>query len=196
MTPTTLWLIIFIGIALWNLYVSGKWKAKYEAKDQDYIKLLSQKKSSEVRLGQISEQLAPFVAGFNYDTKQAHFLGQPIDYICFEKDKIVFLEVKSGKAQLSSRQKEIKQLIQDKKVEWAEMRIDGTPAVPKAKDCEIRFESAEAFEKAGAYLMDKAIPFTPAGFHGIVASEELIPVFQAQGYKLEIKPIVDTCQDS
>jgi predicted Holliday junction resolvase-like endonuclease len=81
---------------------------------QQYKKLLSQKKSSEVRLGQISEQIAPFLKGFNYDTRNTKFLGQPIDLICFEPDKVVFVEVKTGKSQLSQKQKDIKHLIKKK----------------------------------------------------------------------------------
>lgn len=87
--------------------------------------LLSQKKSSEVRLGQISEQLAPFIKGFNYDPKRAHFLGNPIDYVIFEDDKVVFLEVKSGKARLTKGQRDIKENIEAGKVVFETMRIDG-----------------------------------------------------------------------
>lgn len=93
--------------------------------EEQYNKLFSQKKSSEVRLGQISEQMAPFLANFPYDPKKAHFIGQPIDYIIFEDDKIVILEVKSGQSGLSSRQKLIKEQVQKKKIEWEEYRIDG-----------------------------------------------------------------------
>lgn len=87
--------------------------------------ILSQKKSSETRTGQIAEQLAPFLVDFPYNPKQAHFLGMPIDYIVFADDKVVFLEVKSGNAQLSSRQRQIKALVEQGKVEWAEFRIKG-----------------------------------------------------------------------
>jgi len=95
-----------------------------EESEIKYSTLLSQKKSSEVRLGQISENLAPFLKDFKYNPKETHFIGMPIDYIIFEEDKIVFLEVKSGKSQLSTKQKNIKNLIKDGKVEWDEMRIN------------------------------------------------------------------------
>lgn len=87
-------------------------------------KTLSQKKSSEVRLGQISEQLAPFLTDFKYNPKKAHFLGMPIDYIIFEEDKIVFLEVKSGQAKLSTTQRAIKRLVENNKVVWEVMQIN------------------------------------------------------------------------
>jgi predicted Holliday junction resolvase-like endonuclease len=86
-------------------------------------KILSQKKSSEVILGQISEQLAPFTEHFKYDAHKVKFLGQPIDYIYFGEDKIVILEVKSGNAKLTPKQMQIKNLIKEKKVFWEEFRI-------------------------------------------------------------------------
>jgi predicted Holliday junction resolvase-like endonuclease len=51
-------------------------------------------------------------------------MGAPIDYIIFEDDRIVFLEVKSGKAVLSTSQKNIKNLILNNKIVWDEMRIN------------------------------------------------------------------------
>ena len=91
--------------------------------ESNYDKLLSQKKSSEVRLGQISENLAPFLKEFKYDPKKCHFLGNPIDYVIFEEDKIVFLEIKSGESALSSTQRNIRDLIKDGKVYFDQMRI-------------------------------------------------------------------------
>ncbi len=85
--------------------------------------LLSQKKSSEVRLGQISEQLAPMLEGFKYDPKKAHFIGNPIDYIIFEDEEIVLLEVKSGESRMTKKQRDIRDMIKDGKVRFDTMQI-------------------------------------------------------------------------
>ena len=124
---TTLFLLaLLFGVGLLFLLENRKrLLATIEQKEEEYKKLFNQKKSSEVRLGQISESLAPFLTNFKYDPKRAHFLGMPIDYVIFQDDKVVFLEVKSGQAQLNPTQKSIKDLIQKKQVEWDEMRIDG-----------------------------------------------------------------------
>jgi predicted Holliday junction resolvase-like endonuclease len=98
---------------------------KLRLSEGQYIKLLSQKKSSEVRLGQISEQLAPFLEGYPFDPKSAKFLGDPIDFCHFLDDKIVFVEVKSGKSQLSKRQREIRDLIKAGKVDFFVYRVEG-----------------------------------------------------------------------
>lgn len=88
--------------------------------------LLSQKKSSETRLGQISEHVIPFLDGCPYNPKDLHFLGNPIDYVVFDLDQgeITFLEVKTGNSKQSKRQKLIKNIIKAGKVYFAEMRID------------------------------------------------------------------------
>lgn len=88
--------------------------------------LLSQKKSSETRLGQISEHLVPFLENCPYNPKDLHFLGNPIDYLAFDFDegKIIFLEIKSGNSKPSKRQKLIKNLIKSGRVFYDEIRIN------------------------------------------------------------------------
>ena len=90
---------------------------------EDYKKLLSQKKKSEVVTGQIAEKLAPFTDHFPYNPQDAQFLGNPIDYVVFEKDKISIVEIKSGRSRLTKKQKDIKALIEEGKVEFVEIRI-------------------------------------------------------------------------
>ena len=86
-------------------------------------KVLSQKKSSEVRIGNIAEKLAPFLDDFEFDPEKCIFLGQPIDYISFGEDEITFIEVKSGKSQLNARQRQIRDLVKAKHISWKEFRI-------------------------------------------------------------------------
>jgi predicted Holliday junction resolvase-like endonuclease len=88
--------------------------------------LLSQKKSSETRLGQISEHIVPFLDACPYDPKNLHFLGNPIDYVCFDFDQgsITFLEVKSGNSKPSKRQKTVKNIIKAGRVFYDEIRIN------------------------------------------------------------------------
>ena len=84
---------------------------------------LSQKKSSEVRLGHIAETLAPFLDQFDFDPENCVFLGKPIDYISFDDDAVTLIEVKSGKSQLSSKQRHIRDLVKSNQVNWKEIRI-------------------------------------------------------------------------
>ena len=86
-------------------------------------KVTSQKKSSEVRLGHIAETLAPFLEQFEFDPETCTFLGKPIDYVSFGDEEITFIEVKSGKSQLSAKQRHIRDLVKSKLVSWKEVRI-------------------------------------------------------------------------
>lgn len=96
---------------------------KLDSETEARKKVLSQKKSGEVRLGHIAETLAPFLDQFEFDPERCSFLGKPIDYISFGDDEITFIEVKSGNAQLNQRQRQIKQLVQQKAISWKEVRI-------------------------------------------------------------------------
>jgi len=86
-------------------------------------KIVSQKKSSEVRLGNIAETLAPFLDQFEFDPENCIFLGRPIDYISFGEEEITLVEVKSGNSQLNSRQRQIRDQVKENKVSWKEVRI-------------------------------------------------------------------------
>lgn len=86
-------------------------------------KVVSQKKSSEVRLGNIAETLAPFLDQFDFNPEECTFLGMPIDYISFGDEEITFIEVKSGNSQLNKKQRHIRDQVKSKLVAWKEIRI-------------------------------------------------------------------------
>ena len=97
-----------------------------EAEAQRNNVVVSQSKSSQTRLGQIAENLAPFLDEFPYDPKFCHFMGMPIDFLVFNytENEIVFLEIKTGGAKESSRQKHIKNIIKSGKVRYEQLRIN------------------------------------------------------------------------
>ena len=96
--------------------------------DADVAQVLSQKKSSEVRIGKIVEQMAPFLEDFPVDV-HAHgsttqFIGAPIDFIHFtDEGEVIFIEVKSGNSALSPSQRRIKKAIEAGNVRWLEYRV-------------------------------------------------------------------------
>ena len=55
---------------------------------------------------------------YPWDSKQFRFLGSPIDGIQFEEDKIVLVEFKSSSSQISVKQRKIKELVEQRKVEF------------------------------------------------------------------------------
>lgn len=100
-------------------------KSALAFQEEQYTKLLTQKKSSEVRVGMITEQIAPFLADYPLSPSTARFIGDPIDFVHFDDDKVTFVEVKSGKSQLSKRQREIRDLVKQGKVEFVIYRVEG-----------------------------------------------------------------------
>jgi len=94
-----------------------------EEEKRNYALLLSQKKQSEIRLGQIAEQFVPFIENFSYDPKKARFIGSPIDLVVFDDEEIIFLEIKTGKSQLNANQRRIKKQVEEKKIKWDVIRV-------------------------------------------------------------------------
>ena len=91
-------------------------RLEIQKKTIENSKILSQKKSSEVRLGFLSEHLAPLLKVFPYDIQDPDVvlvpLGNPIDYFVVTDDEIGLIEIKTGGARLNKRQTHIRNLLQ------------------------------------------------------------------------------------
>jgi predicted Holliday junction resolvase-like endonuclease len=101
------------------------WKAKHTvAIRQDAVQ-----RSQAVTVGKVSEQLLPYLPGFRFNPKDARFLGSPVDLVVFdgldegELRGVWFLEVKTGNAALSGRERQIRDAILEKRVGWDELRL-------------------------------------------------------------------------
>jgi predicted Holliday junction resolvase-like endonuclease len=80
-------------------------------------------KSLSTTYGRITEQWFPLMDAYPYDAQRFRFLGSPIDGVQFEDDRIVFVEFKANRSQLSPGQRRIKRLIADGQVYWEEFRF-------------------------------------------------------------------------
>ena len=122
--------LIGLAVAYFLGYKNGAfrkdklWEAELPIHRRDAIL-----KSRAVLSGQFSEQLAPFLPGFDFKPTECRFVGNPIDFLVFkgmdERDinEIVFVEVKSGDAKLSPIEKKVKEAVKNRKVRWEEYRI-------------------------------------------------------------------------
>ena len=81
------------------------------------------KRSLSSLYGKITEQFAPFMERYPYNPKNFRFIGSPIDGIQFEDDKIIFVEFKSSNSKLTEGQKKMKEIVENKKVEWFEFDV-------------------------------------------------------------------------
>jgi predicted Holliday junction resolvase-like endonuclease len=117
-----------IGIAVGLLVAWGYillWKLRHTA----YLRADAVQKSQAVTAGKVYEQLLPYLPGFPYNPKDVRFLGSPTDLIVFDGlaegqvKRVVFLEVKSGGAGLTARERSVRDAIQAREVEWLEVRV-------------------------------------------------------------------------
>lgn len=122
--------VVIIGVFLMLLaamifltHINSNLKKEVMKEQAHSKKILRQKKSSEVRLGRIGENMAPFVTDWPYDQNRFRFLGNPVDGVQFTDSEIIFIEIKTGKSRLSHVQKNIKKLIAEGKVSFATFRV-------------------------------------------------------------------------
>ena len=115
---------IAIGLLLaWVYFLI--WKVRYTTS----IREDAVQRSQAVTAGKVHEQLIPYLPAFPFNPKDVRFLGSPIDLVVFDGlaegrvRRIVFLEVKTGAAGLSSRERCVRDVIQAREVEWAELRV-------------------------------------------------------------------------
>ena len=134
---TMQFVLIVLGIALvlTAVFTAGKKYGSLEAQNAFAGKLKAGradavKRSRAVLSGQLAEQIAPFLPDFPCNPADARFVGKPVDFIAFPGAadgkciaEILFIEVKSGTAALSEREKEIKAAVSAGKVRYVEYRI-------------------------------------------------------------------------
>lgn len=122
--PILVKLLLGVVVALLALLWFVLWKARYtRLVRQDAIE-----RSQAVTTGKIYEQLVPYLPGFAFNPKDARFLGTPVDFVVFdglsegEVRRVVFIEVKTGNAQLSPRERQVRDSVKAGRVEWADVR--------------------------------------------------------------------------
>jgi predicted Holliday junction resolvase-like endonuclease len=122
--PIDLALGILIGaLAVW-VYVL-LWKVGYTRR----VREDAVQRSLAVTAGKVHEQLIPYLPAFPYNPKDARFLGSPVDLVVFDGlaegrvRRIVFVEVKTGGAGLTGRERMVREAVREGEVEWVELRV-------------------------------------------------------------------------
>jgi predicted Holliday junction resolvase-like endonuclease len=101
------------------------WKAQHTQE----IRRDAIRKSDSVTVGKITEHLVPYLSDFEFNPKDARFLGSPVDFIVFdglsegEVRRIHFVEIKTGKSTLNTRERRVRDAVQAGQVEWSEIRL-------------------------------------------------------------------------
>jgi len=116
---------IVIGIILASMYFVI-WRLRYSAA----IRENAVQRSLAVTAGKVHEQLVPYLPDFGFNPKDARFLGSPVDLVVFDGlaagqvRRVVFLEVKTGGAALTTRERQVRDVIDAREVVWAELRLN------------------------------------------------------------------------
>jgi predicted Holliday junction resolvase-like endonuclease len=122
--PTILLIALLAGLALALGFLL--WKARYtRAVRQDAVQ-----RSLAVTVGKVYEQLVPYLPDFPFNPKDVRFLGSPVDFVVFDGlsdgqvSRVVFVEIKTGAAELSGRERRVRDAVREGRVEWQELRLD------------------------------------------------------------------------
>jgi predicted Holliday junction resolvase-like endonuclease len=135
--------IAFFGVAVVAVYLGfqlrfERWKLEYtKAVRRDAVL-----RSQAATVGRVSEQLVPYFPEFDWNPKDARFLGSPIDFVVFDGlsegavRRVVFVEVKTGSSSMSARERLVRDAILGGRVEWRELLLPdlrwplSSPAAP------------------------------------------------------------------
>jgi len=122
--PTILLIALLAGLAFALGFLL--WKARYtRAVRQDAVQ-----RSLAVTVGKVYEQLVPYLPDFPFNPKDVRFLGSPVDFVVFDGlsdgqvSRVVFVEIKTGAAELSGRERRVRDAVREGHVEWQELRLD------------------------------------------------------------------------
>jgi predicted Holliday junction resolvase-like endonuclease len=122
--------LILVGVVIFYTLKIKKIKEDFEV-EKGLIKIDAKKRSGAVQWGKTIEHFVPFMTDFPVPAEDCTFLGMPIDYVAFTDTKsktkcaVHIIEVKSGSSFLMSKQRNIKKAIEEGRVHWHEISVDG-----------------------------------------------------------------------
>lgn len=126
-------LAISLTLLLWWVYHIGRMRAERKWQHAlPEIRRQTLEQSKHVLRGQVAEQFAPFMPDFPFRPKECHFLGAPVDFLVLDgldgegEVSIGLVEIKSGQARLTPRERRIKEAVEAGRFFWYEYRKDGT----------------------------------------------------------------------
>jgi predicted Holliday junction resolvase-like endonuclease len=127
--------LVLLGLLVWmwrryeNL-VASQARQLRDAREQ------SVRQSRSGLLGKATEQIAPMLPEFceRFSPSDARFIGAPVDYVVFdglhrgEVERVIFVEIKSGRPDLNKNERSVRQAIQERRVGFEVLSLgDGSP---------------------------------------------------------------------
>lgn len=87
-------------------------------------------RSTSVVKGKVAEHMVPFNKTFGFNPRDCRFIGSPIDFVVFDGltegdlERVVLVEVKTGKSRLSKRERQVKDAIAYENLVFLTFRVD------------------------------------------------------------------------
>jgi predicted Holliday junction resolvase-like endonuclease len=124
------------GIIVWLAVRGVSYRARYKHTDADLktARADAVSRSRSVVSGNVQEHLAPLFPEFlqRFNPRDAIFLGKPLDFVVFDGlsesedtdvQRVVFVEVKTGRASLSKRERRVRDAVEAGRVGYELLRL-------------------------------------------------------------------------
>jgi predicted Holliday junction resolvase-like endonuclease len=148
MTVFLFGLLVLAGVVIAVLLVRGAvYRARHPhtAEDLADARRDSLTRSRHVTIGKAQEHLAPLFPEFleQFNPSDARFLGSPLDFVVFdglcededaEVRQVVFVEVKTGEASLTKRERRVRDAILAGRVTYKSLRLPGSVDIEVGRD--------------------------------------------------------------
>jgi predicted Holliday junction resolvase-like endonuclease len=121
---------LLLGVAA-GVVVSFLWFLVWRIGYTRAVRWDAVQRSQAVTAGKVLEQLVPYLPEFAFNPKDARFLGSPVDFVVFDGlsegavRQVIFVEVKTGNAELSRRERQVRDAVEARRVVWADIRAGG-----------------------------------------------------------------------
>ena len=103
-------LVLSLALVITVIWIS---RVSRELKQEQF-----RNRSLSSKYGKLTEQFLPLVNIFPWNPQNFRFLGTPVDGIQFEDNRIILVEFKTSQSQLSTSQRQIKDLVDKGKVSF------------------------------------------------------------------------------
>lgn len=129
---TTVALAAIIAVVLLAATFYLAFHLRFERWKRDHTKAARRDavhRSQATTLGKVYEHLIPYLPDFRWNPKDARFIGTPVDFLIFDGlsegqvRAIVFVEVKTGTASLSARERQVRDAVNGQRVEWQQLDL-------------------------------------------------------------------------
>ena len=126
--------------AIAYLLLDWRYRVRFEQWKNEYgreVAAAAIKGSQAAISGRVLEKFAPIAPGFDFNPRDARFIGDPVDFVIFDGLSegqvrgVVFLEVKSGAGGLNANERRVREVIAERRVQWQLFQL---PDVPEERE--------------------------------------------------------------